>query len=204
MHYLDSVDVSISQLSSVTDMLPIKRTVKNCKQNRGHIYMGRKRIEARIKKEAVETVKSGKLTQSEASRRLGVGRTSIRSWISRIESEGVAGLEKAANGNREIVVRLKIHPGYHIYAYVAESDPFVTTQVELQLPEGWTIVGKPKLPSAKSYNKQGTTVYEDEAIFRYEISGSGQGEAKCTVSYQCCDAHICFPPIEKELKEMLK
>ena len=42
----------------------------------------------------------------------------------------------AANGNREIVVRLKIHPGYHIYAYVAESDPFVTTQVELQLPEG--------------------------------------------------------------------
>ena len=116
----------------------------------------------------------------------------------------VAGLEKAANGNREIVVRLKIHPGYHIYAYVAEGDPFVTTQVELQLPEGWTIVGKPKLPSAKSYNKQGTTVYEDEAIFRYEISGSGQGEAKCTVSYQCCDAHICFPPIEKELKVMLK
>ena len=116
----------------------------------------------------------------------------------------VAGLEKAANGNREIVVRLKIHPGYHIYAYVAESDPFVTTQVELQLPEGCTIVGKPKLPSAKSYNKQGTTVYEDEAIFRYEISGSGQGEAKCTVSYQCCDAHICFPPIEKELKVMLK
>ena len=56
--------------------------------------MGRKRIEARIKKEAVETVKSGKLTQSEASRRLGVGRTSIRSWISRIESEGEAGLKR--------------------------------------------------------------------------------------------------------------
>ena len=34
--------------------------------------MGRKRIEARIKKEAVETVKSGKLTQREASRRLGI------------------------------------------------------------------------------------------------------------------------------------
>ena len=34
--------------------------------------MGRKRIEARIKKEAVEAVKSGKLTQSEASRRLGI------------------------------------------------------------------------------------------------------------------------------------
>jgi hypothetical protein len=87
-------------------MLPIKRTVKNCKQNRGHIYMGRKRIEARIKKEAVETVKSGKLTQSEASRRLGVGRTSIRSWISRIESEGEAGLEKAEQ-NRVYSVQLK-------------------------------------------------------------------------------------------------
>ena len=68
--------------------------------------MGRKRIEARIKKEAVETVKSGKLTQSEASRRLGVGRTSIRSWISRIESEGEAGLEKAEQ-NRVYSVQLK-------------------------------------------------------------------------------------------------
>ena len=47
--------------------------------------MGRKRIEARIKKEAVEAVKSGKLTQREASRRLGVGRTSIQSWISSYE-----------------------------------------------------------------------------------------------------------------------
>ena len=34
--------------------------------------MGRKRIEARSKKEAVKAVKSGKLTQSEASRRLGI------------------------------------------------------------------------------------------------------------------------------------
>ena len=68
--------------------------------------MGRKRIEARSKKESVETVKSGKLTQSEASRRLGVGRTSIRSWISRIESEGEAGLEKAEQ-NRVYSVQLK-------------------------------------------------------------------------------------------------
>ena len=68
--------------------------------------MGRKRIEARIKKEAVEAVKSGKLTQSEASRRLGVGRTSIRSWISRIENEGEAGIEKAEQ-NRVYSVQLK-------------------------------------------------------------------------------------------------
>mgnify|MGYP002560675822 CR=1 FL=1 len=68
--------------------------------------MGRKRIEARIKKEAVEAVKSGKLTQSEASKRLGVGRTSIQSWILKIESEGEAGLEKAEQ-NRVYSVQLK-------------------------------------------------------------------------------------------------
>ena len=56
--------------------------------------MGRKRIEARIKKEAVEAVKSGKLTQSEASRRLGVGRTSIRSWISRKKTKEKQGLKR--------------------------------------------------------------------------------------------------------------
>ena len=68
--------------------------------------MGRKRIEARIKKEAVETVKSGMLTQSEARRRLGGCRTSIRRWISRIDSEGEAGLEKAEQ-NRVYSVQLK-------------------------------------------------------------------------------------------------
>jgi ASC-1-like (ASCH) protein len=40
--------------------------------------MGRKRIEARIKKEAVEAVKSGKLTQSEASQQLNTAVTAAR------------------------------------------------------------------------------------------------------------------------------
>lgn len=107
-------------------------------------------------------------------------------------------LAKMNNGNREIVIKVKIHPGYHIYANVAKSDPFVTTTIDIQLPKGYREVGKLKKSPFKSFNQNGTTVYEDEAIFRQEIAGEGSGEISCTIGYQCCDAHICMPPTEKQ------
>jgi len=110
------------------------------------------------------------------------------------------GLNTLANGNREIVLRFKIHAGYHIYAQVAESDPFIPTTVDVKLPAGYQAVGKLRRSSFKGFNAQGTTVYEEEAVFRQEIAGSGSGEAICTVGYQCCDSKICMPPVEKELK----
>lgn len=106
-------------------------------------------------------------------------------------------IAKMNNGNRELIIKVKIHPGYHIYANVAKSDPFVTTTVEIQLPKGYREVGKLKKSPFKSYNQNGTTVYEDQAVFRQEITGEGSGEVSCTVGYQCCDAHICMPPTEK-------
>lgn len=102
------------------------------------------------------------------------------------------------NGKRELVIRIKIRDGYHIYAQVAGSDPFIPTKINIDLPDGYQTVGKLQRPSFKSYNENGTTIYEDEAVFRQEISGKGKGEVSCTVGYQCCDTHICMPPTEKK------
>lgn len=106
------------------------------------------------------------------------------------------GLGNVANGNIEIVVRMKIHNGYHIYANVSKLDPFIPTTIEIKLPEGYRPVGKLQKPSFKSFNDRGTTIYEDEAVFRQEISGSGKGEIHTKIGYQCCDTHICMPPTE--------
>ena len=67
------------------------------------------------------------------------------------------------------------------------------------LPDGWEKVTELQLPSFKRFNEAGTSVYEDKAVFRQEIRGEGNGTVQCTLNYQCCDAHICFPPVEMEL-----
>ena len=102
--------------------------------------------------------------------------------------------ETLPNGNRMVSLRLRIHPGYHIYARVADSDPFVATTVEFRLPEGVEAVGEMQRPSGKVYNSAGTVVYEGEIEFRQEVSG--QGTVTCAINYQCCNDQICMPPAE--------
>ena len=104
-------------------------------------------------------------------------------------------LNDALSGDgKELVIRMKIHPGYHIYGYVAEQDPFIATTFDIQLPEGWEKVGDMKIPSFKTTGQYGTTIYEGDVTFRQRIKGSGHGEVKLNVNYQTCDAHACFPP----------
>ena len=114
------------------------------------------------------------------------------------------GVVDAADGGREVVVRMKIHPGYHTYAFVAKEDPYIVTTVDIELSEGYEKVGKMIRPSFKALNQQGTTIYEKEAIFRQKIEGNGKGQVKCRIGYQCCDNHICMPPVEKEYTVEIK
>jgi type II secretory pathway pseudopilin PulG len=132
------------------------------------------------------------------------------------------------NGNKEIVAKLAIHPGYHIYATVAKKDPFIPTKLDFKLPDGYRKVGEMLLPAQKPFGSSGTTVYEDVVIFRQEIAAVAAATAtassaaasatsavtptsataaaaaantaahaiQCTLYYQCCDDHICFPPEE--------
>lgn len=108
-------------------------------------------------------------------------------------------VENGADGNKVLVVRVKIHPGYHIYAAVGKGDAFIPTTLDFTLPAGYEKAGDLQRSSFKGYNSTGTTIYEDKAEFRQPIRGNGAGTAQCTLGYQCCDAHICFPPTELKL-----
>ncbi|MDR1273563.1 MAG: protein-disulfide reductase DsbD N-terminal domain-containing protein [Odoribacteraceae bacterium] len=110
------------------------------------------------------------------------------------------GLITKENGDKELVVKIKIHPGYHLYASVAGEDPFIPTTVAIELPPGYTCAGEMQYPSFKPFTSNGTTIYEDELVFRQPVTGTGAGEATCTVKYQCCDAHACMMPVEEEIK----
>ena len=113
-------------------------------------------------------------------------------------------VEEGTDGDKVVVVRMKIHPGYHIYAIVQPGDAFIPTTLDFVLPAGYEKVGELQRPSFKGYNDAGTTIYEGKAEFRQVIHGNGGGTVQCTIGYQCCDAHICFPPSEIKLSVELK
>ena len=113
-------------------------------------------------------------------------------------------VEEGTDGDKVVVVRMKIHSGYHIYAIVQPTDAFIPTTLDFVLPAGYEKVGELQCPSFRGYGDAGTTIYEDEAEFRQVIRGNGGGTVQCTIGYQCCDAHICFPPSEINLSVDLK
>lgn len=110
-----------------------------------------------------------------------------------------AGFVELGGGKKEIVVKVNIHPGYHIYAHVAGNDPYTKTDLNLVLSKGIEAVGELQKPSFKYFNENGTTIYEDEIIFKQVVAVSDKGEAVVKFGYQCCDSQICFPPIEETL-----
>ena len=107
--------------------------------------------------------------------------------------------EEAENGNKWVVVKMNIHPGYHTYARVASTDPYMPTALQFTFPEGWGEAEKLLWPVSKKLNEAGTRYYEGEVVFRQEIKGKGKGEVHCTVEYQCCNDYICMPPGKVEL-----
>jgi len=111
------------------------------------------------------------------------------------------GVTNPANGHRELVVKMLIHPGYHIYSHVSASDAFTATGLSFSLPSGYVLVGGLQRPAFRPYNEAGTTgIYTDEVVFTQSIAGSGEGEATLEVTWQACDAHICFPPETRTIR----
>lgn len=110
----------------------------------------------------------------------------------------VVSREVLQSGEQFVYIKVKIHPGFHIYANVASDAPFVPTKIDIQLPEGYEKVGGLQVPAARFYSQSGTTIYDETVVFGQKIAGKGPGTIECVISYQSCDNHICFPPTEQK------
>lgn len=103
------------------------------------------------------------------------------------------------SGEQIIYVKLKIHPGYHIYARTTSDSPFIPTTITFELPEGYEKVGNLNVPAGMFYSQSGTSIYDGTVVFSQSVKGSGKDNIRCKVSYQCCNDNICLPPTEKEI-----
>ena len=111
----------------------------------------------------------------------------------------VAGRVVKGENGTSVRVNVKIHPGFHIYRVVAASDAYIPVKVTTTAPEGIK-VGEMIAPEAKPYGTAGTTIYEDAVTFEIPLEGTATGEVVCKIEWQCCDSHVCMPPMESELK----
>ncbi len=98
------------------------------------------------------------------------------------------------NGDKELVIRMKMHPGFHVYGFVSDQDPYIATTFDIQTEGDWKKVGELRIPSFKNLGSTGTTIYEGDVMFRQRLKGAGKGKVTCTVNYQTCDEHACLPP----------
>ncbi len=103
------------------------------------------------------------------------------------------------NGDKELVIRMKMHEGFHVYGFVSDADPYIATTFDIQTEGNWKKVGELKIPAFRNLGSTGTTIYEGDVLFRQRLKGSGNGKVTCTVNYQTCDEHACLPPTDVEL-----
>ena len=108
-----------------------------------------------------------------------------------IESEGE---------EKTLVVKMKIHPGYHIYAVVSDKDPYIENTYDISFEGDGKLSGELQKPSGRLLNSTGTVVFEGEQVFKQKFTAKANGTVSFTINYQACDNHSCLQPMSKTLK----
>jgi len=114
-------------------------------------------------------------------------------------ADPVAVSAKLENGR--LVVDADILKGWHIYAYVSKDNPFIQTEMLLDLPEG--AVSDKQWQSSAGMPLEGTEgvfVYEGKVRFSVPVDCKKVKKGSvlhCGIYYEVCDNTKCFPPKKK-------
>lgn len=104
------------------------------------------------------------------------------------------------NGTKDVVVRMKMHTGFHVYGFVSDKDPYIVTTVDVVPPTGYALDGMLQKPANfRRLGTSGTLIYEDDVLFHQHLKGTGTGRVTVKVRYQACDEHACLMPQEVEI-----
>tara|TARA_R110002073_G_scaffold75697_15_gene184672 strand:+ start:502 stop:1143 length:642 start_codon:yes stop_codon:yes gene_type:complete len=104
----------------------------------------------------------------------------------------------------DVSVAFSIDPAYEIHSMDA-SAPQIPTQIELELPVGFTAVEDWDAPApVRSLNPGGQSVFTGEVEFVQTIQVSneiepGDHQLICSVSYQACNSRRCLRPTKSVL-----
>ena len=107
------------------------------------------------------------------------------------------------DGSPDLVIRVHVAPGWHIYAANGSKGPGMPTTLELKLPDGLRTEGGWIIPEPK-LGPDGQATYEGEIEFRRHLradpAAAGVIEVTCELAYQECDRFSCRAPTEVRLE----
>lgn len=108
-----------------------------------------------------------------------------------------ATIQKGEEG--EIIIRMNIYPGYHIYSVVSDQDPYIQTSYDFKAEGDIKLEGELQKPTGKLMNGSQSIIYEGEQVLRQKYTGK-QGKVTVTINYQACNNHACLMPKSKTLE----
>jgi hypothetical protein len=106
-----------------------------------------------------------------------------------------------------VVMKVKVLDGWHIYASVPETQPYIESKIELSVPDGMVPLGDWQLPNAYPSYDDDVYIYKGSFTFvQYFAINKPLQNNKISVGlyYQCCDINQCLPPTLETVEISLK
>lgn len=130
-----------------------------------------------------------------------VSEASDKLWVSQPDMSDpvTVNAELVWSNNREqlaVVMKVRVLENWHIYAYVPGSQPYITTELKLSVPDGVTPVDKWEKPGAYP-SADGVYIYEGSLVFVHYFSVDKpvkEKQIETGLYYQTCDLKQCLPP----------
>lgn len=122
----------------------------------------------------------------------------IQEKATKEEPVALSSAVSAVGKDKELIIRMKIYPGYHIYAKVSDQDPYIQTTYDLKAEGDVKLVGELQKPVGRPMAGSKSIILEGEQIFRQKIEGKS-GKITFIVNYQACDSHVCLMPKSKTI-----
>lgn len=148
----------------------------------------KEKIPTAIKQKAVEEIIEGKITQSEAAKRLGIGRTTVRSWLSKYRSEGRIGLENSSQ-NRI----------YSIQTKQQAVEAYLTGQYsQQQICEIFKIRSRKQLRDWLKVYNSGSTFKQMSGGSRMKSTHKATKEERVQIAKECLESGNRYGEIAKK------
>ena len=99
-----------------------------------------------------------------------------------------------------VIMKVNLLHGWHIYSYVPKTQPYITSEFQLNLPDGISKIENWIKPLDEPYD-DGVYIYHGELIFVHycQVNNISDGDITCGIYYQTCDLNKCYPPEEKKI-----
>ena len=148
----------------------------------------KEKIPTAIKQKAVEEIIEGKITQSEAAKRLGIGKTTVRGWLSKYRSEGRIGLENSSQ-NRI----------YSIQTKQQAVEAYLTGQYsQQQICEIFKIRSRKQLRDWLKVYNSGSTFKQMSGGSRMKSTHKATKEERVQIAKECLESGNRYGEIAKK------